>query len=105
MLLVDLASKACRDPTNYAEEVQKQLLVLRSQLELIQSSSSLTSEEEFVDLLNFTARLSGIAQYNAIYSSLIPILITFTESSALLLSPLCVKPLSKPLFSLSNAAS
>ncbi|KAE8304664.1 Sda1, severe depolymerization of actin [Giardia duodenalis] len=87
MLLVDLASKACRDPTNYAEEVQKQLLVLRSQLELIQSSSSLTSEEEFVDLLNFTARLSGIAQYNAIYSSLIPILITFTESSALLLSP------------------
>ncbi|EFO63969.1 Sda1, severe depolymerization of actin [Giardia lamblia P15] len=87
MLLVDLASKACRDPTSYTEEVQKQLLVLRSQLELIQSSSSLTSEEEFVDLLNFTARLSGIAQYNALYSSLIPILITFTESSALLLSP------------------
>lgn len=87
MLLVDLASKACRDPTSYIDEVQKQLMVLRNQLELIQSSSSLTSEEEFVDLLNFTARLSGIAQYNNMYSSLIPVLITFTESSALLLPP------------------
>lgn len=87
MTLVDLASKACRDPTSYFDEVQKQLMVLRSQLELIQSSSSLTSEEEFVDLLNFTARLSGIEQFNDIYSSLIPILVTFTESSALLLSP------------------